>query len=92
MNISERLKEAIKAHGYTLAQVASQMKNERAGAIGISQPSLSDMLKGNIPFSRVEEICRIINASLSELVADESNASATCPHCGKPITIKTTIE
>lgn len=93
MDINSLLKNAIKGNGFTISQVAAKMRNERNGGIGISQPSLSDMLKGNIPFSRVEEICNIIGMDMSLLIGSSDTASeASCPHCGKPIKFKTTIE
>lgn len=83
MDIGKRLKDSIKARGFTMAQVAGKMRNERNGGIGISQPAFSDMLKGNIPFSRVAEIADIIGVSLASLVLDEHTSEVfTCPRCG----------
>lgn len=84
MDIAKMLKDAIKAKGFTMAQVASQMKNERNGGIGISQPAFSDMVKGNIPFSRVAEIASIIDIPLTSLVSSMDTSDVfTCPNCGQ---------
>ena len=66
----ELIKKVIKAKGFTLEQVASQMKNKNGG-IGISQPSLSQMLNGNPSVSRVVEIAKIIGVSVSELIGED---------------------
>lgn len=92
MTINDKIKAAIKRQGFTISSVASKMRNDRSGEIGISQPSMSDMLKGNIPFSRVEEIASIIGLSIIDIIQEDESTHAVCPHCGKPITIKTTIE
>lgn len=79
----------MKARGITLSEVATRMRNERTKGIGVSQPSLSGMLNGNIPFSKVEEIAGIIGVSMAELVSNgnEAKREARCPHCGKPISV-----
>lgn len=84
MNIKKKIKE----RGYTIAEVASQMKNEREGKIGMSQGALSGMLGGNPTINRLQEIANIIGVPLPELVADsEDNLQGfiICPHCGKRI-------
>lgn len=92
MTINDRLKIAIKQKGYTLSAIAEKMQNERNGTIGISQPSLSEMLKGNIPFSRVEEIASIIGLSIPELMQIENNTLViTCPNCGTTYRLNPTV-
>lgn len=71
MDINARLKDAIRARGLNLSDVAAKMKNERGNSIGFTQSAMSHMLKGNIPFSRVEEICSIIGITLAELISGE---------------------
>lgn len=90
MTINDKLKAAIKRQGFTISSVASQMRNDRSGEIGISQPSMSDMLKGNIPFNRVEEIASIIGLTVPEIIQEEATCSQSlvCPHCGKKITMR----
>ena len=89
------IKKVIKAKGFTLEQVAAQMKGKSGD--GISQSALTQMLNGNPSISRVKEIARIIGVSVSELVADEYQDTSenevtfiTCPHCGKEITLEVT--
>lgn len=87
------IKKVIKKKGFTLEQVASQMKGKEGN--GISQSALTQMLNGNPSISRVKEIARIIGVSVSELVEDEYLNSSenevttiTCPHCGKEISLE----
>lgn len=93
------IQQVIKNKGFTIAQVAAEMPNNRENKKGMSQGSLSTLLNGNPSISLLQNVATIIGVSLSELVADDNDNignSATnicvCPHCGKPITIKTTIE
>lgn len=90
----ESIKNVIKAKGFTLEQVASQMENKNGGK-GITQSALTQMLNGNPSISRVKEIAKIVGVTVSELVADdyldgsEKEATViTCPHCKKEITIE----
>lgn len=87
------IKKIIKTQGYTVAQVAEQL--------GISQPALSKQLqRDGISISRCKDIARIINVSLSVLVADEEEdtpdntqgsdedtITLLCPHCKMPIAL-----
>lgn len=85
MNIQAK----IKAKGFTVAQVASQMRTNR-GNIGMSQGSLSSMLNGNPTIDKLKEVADIIGMSLSELVADDvecTGLSCKCPHCGGAIVV-----
>ena len=85
------VKKVIKEKGWTLEKLAAQMTN-RDGTKGISQPSLSAMINGNPTIDKLKEIASIIGVSLSELVGDEETRTVTkCPHCGKPIEIRTEI-
>ncbi len=92
MTINDKLKLAIKRQGFTLSSVASKMRNDRSGEIGISQPSMSEMLKGDIPFSRVEEIANIIGLSIMDIILEGESIHFVCPNCGKPITIEIKIK
>lgn len=87
MNIQAKIKQ----QGFTIAQVAAQMK-KKSGGVGISQGSLSTMLNGNPTIDKLKEIADIIGLTLSELVAEEGSRKmlTACPYCGKPI--KITIE
>lgn len=58
------------------------------GEVGLPQSALSQLIiNGNPTFDKLQEIASIIGVSVSELVADEKDASNTiiCPHCGKTI-------
>ena len=90
MNIKQRIKEA----GMTISEVAAKMPRPDGGT-GIAQPSLSAIINGNPTINRLIDIANIIGISLSELVAEDNatdNTTPHCPHCGKPITVKTIIE
>ena len=63
------IKNVIKAKGFTLEQVASQIENKNGGK-GISQSALTQMLNGNPSISRVMEIAKIVGVSVSELVGE----------------------
>lgn len=65
MNIQAK----IKSKGFTVAQVASQMKSNWGGT-GISQGSLSTALNNNPSIGKLKEVADIIGMSLSELVSD----------------------
>lgn len=85
------IKRKIKEKGFTLEEVGSRMEKK------MSQQSMSALLKdgGNPTINKLKEIANIIGVTLSELVADDNatdNTAPHCPHCGKPITVKTIIE
>ena len=69
------IKKVIREHGWTLERLASEMKG-KDGTKGISQPSVSSIIKGNPTLDKLQEIAQIIGVSLSELVAD-NNTSLT---------------
>lgn len=68
--MESEIKNVIKAKGFTLEQVASQMENKNGGK-GITQSALTQMLNGNPSISRVKEIAKIVGVSVSELVGEE---------------------
>ena len=81
------IKKIIRAKGFTLSEVASNMKKPN-GEIGLPQSALSQLIiNGNPTFDKLQEIAGIIGVSVSELVRDEDDQTNTiiCPHCGKPI-------
>lgn len=92
----ESIKDVIKAKGFTLEQVASQMESKNGGK-GITQSALTQMLNGNPSISRVKEIARILGVTVSELVGDERYYNGNlqslkttvirCPHCHKDIVL-----
>ena len=92
----ESIKDVIKAKGFTLEQVASQMESKNGGK-GITQSALTQMLNGNPSISRVKEIARILGVTVSELVGDERYYNGNlpslkttvirCPRCHKDIVL-----
>lgn len=70
------IQKVIKKKGFTIAQVAAKMKNQRGG-IGISQGALSTALNGNPTIDKLKEIANILGIPLSELVADSDTDSLT---------------
>lgn len=81
------IKKVIKAKGWTLERLASQMTN-KDGSLGVSQATISQMINGNPTLDKLKEIASIIGVSLAELVADEdTGATIKCPHCGEIIAL-----
>lgn len=82
-----RIKEILQQKGMTAKELAEK--------IGMTQTGLSLAMSedGNPPLKRLKQIAEILEVPLRDLFdAETSGEVATCPHCGKPITIKTTIE
>lgn len=85
------IRNIIKQKGFSLSNVAKQMKSKNPDKEGISLPAMIQIIDGNPTIDKLKEIASIIGVSLSELVSDEEEShksSITCPHCGKPINIK----
>ena len=81
------IKKVIKDKGWTLEQLAAEMKNKK-GEKGISQASVSQLLSGNPTLDKLQEIASIIGISVSELLADEPQHNGfTCPKCGAVLKI-----
>lgn len=82
-SIKMRVKELLKEKGMTA--------KELAGILGMTETGLSIAIsdKGNPPLKRLEEIAAALGVSVPELFAPQPTNTITCPHCGKPITIKT---
>ena len=81
------IKKVIKAQGWTLERLASQMTN-KDGSLGVSQATISQMINGNPTLDKLKEIASIIGVSLAELVADEdTGATIKCPHCREIIAL-----
>ena len=81
------IKEKIQERGFTVSQVAALMTNKN-GVKGITQSSLSQIINGNPSLDKLREIASIIGISVSELLRGDGEHSATCPHCGMPLSIK----
>ena len=74
MDLKSKIKNAIKRQGFTLEQVAAQMKKPD-GSIGLAQSALSQMLaNGNPSYNKLEEIAGIIGLSVSDLLSDKYNS------------------
>ncbi len=74
-----RIKEAIKAHGLSVEQVAKRM--------GILPSALSQSINGNPTVEKLEKIAAAIGCTPSELLALPTN-TITCPHCGTVLEIR----
>lgn len=75
-----QIKELLKRRGMTAKELASK--------IGISEGALSKSLSGNPTLERLEQIAAALGVEVAELFATPKGATVSCPHCGKPITIK----
>lgn len=71
--ILNNIKAAIKSKGMTIAQVATQMPNQKGGR-GVSQGALSTILNGNPTLDKLQNIAEIIDIPLSELVSGKSSS------------------
>lgn len=74
-----RIKEAIKAHGLSVEQVAKRM--------GILPSALSQSINGNPTVEKLEKIAAAIGCTPSELLAIPTN-TITCPKCGTVLEVK----
>lgn len=84
-----RIKEVIKKQGTTVQELAEKM--------GISRVGLSQHINGNPSVEVLERIATALDVPLWQLFASPEEVAKetkgeTCPYCGQPITIKTTIE
>lgn len=88
-NIYDQIKAVALNHGYTLIALSEKM--------GISRQALNSAMKSpSYPtLIKISEALDIpiwrLFASGEEMSDNTVNAN-TCPHCGRPIKIKTTIE
>ena len=81
------IKKVIKAQGWTLERLASQMTN-KDGSLGVSQATISQMINGNPTLDKLKEIASIIGVSLAELVVvEDTGAIVKCPHCGEIVAL-----
>lgn len=80
------VKAIIKERGWTIEQVAAQMKKSN-GQRGISPITLHQTLSRNPTINTLEKIARIIGCNVGEFFKDEIDPpdTITCPHCGKKI-------
>ncbi len=79
------IKGVIKAHGFTLKQVAEQM--------GITKGGISQIVNGTPTVNSLRAIAKIIGCQVGDFFTDEmtevdSSPVIKCPYCGKEIKIK----
>lgn len=76
------IKKVIKEKGLEVKDVAARM--------GITPVGLSQHINGNPSVSVLERIASAIGCEVGDFFGKSTpdNPTITCPHCGKPITIK----
>lgn len=75
-----RIAEILKGKGMTQTDLAER--------IGITRVGLSKAINGNTTITTLRKIATALGVEVSELFAAPKEGAITCPHCGKPITIK----
>lgn len=79
------IKGVIKAHGYTLIDVADEM--------GITKGGISQIVNGSPNVKTLRTIAKIIGCKVGDFFKDEmteekdSSSVLRCPHCGKELKI-----
>ena len=85
-----RIKELLKEKGLT--------QQELADKVGVSYQSMKQTLNApSVTTSTLEKIATALDVPMWQLFASPEEVAkeakgVTCPYCGQPITIKTTIE
>lgn len=85
-----RIKELLKEKGLT--------QQELADKVGVSYQSMKQTLNApSVTTSTLEKIATALDVPMWQLFASPEEVTKeakgeTCPYCGQPITIKTTIE
>ena len=80
------VKSIIKEKGWTIERVAAEM--------GITRVTLSQNLSRNPTVNTLQRIADVIGCNVGDFFRDEVDlllSSGICPHCGKPIKIKTEL-
>ena len=80
------VKSVIKEKGWTIERVASEM--------GITRVTLSQNLSRNPTINTLQRIASVIGCNVGDFFRDEVEVHPSvdvCPHCGKPIIIKTEL-
>lgn len=77
-----RIKEVIKERGLSIQELADK--------IGINRVTLSNSINGNPTVETLNKIADAVGVQVTELFEQSKSdaASLSCPHCGRPITIK----
>lgn len=78
------IRKKIKDAGFTLEEIGTKIGKSK------SQMTVIVNGKGNPTIKTLELIADAMKISVSELLADNTTPahSLTCPHCGKPLSIK----
>ena len=76
------IKGVIKAHGFTLMEIANKM--------GITKGGISQIVNGTPNVKTLRAIAEIVGCKVGDFFADEmtepeSAPAFRCPHCGKEI-------
>lgn len=80
-----RIKEILKEKGITVQELADMLE--------ISRQALSKQIQGKMLVETAQRIASKLDVPLWQLFAspkdvNEASGVISCPHCGKPITIK----
>lgn len=79
-----RLKEIMKARGVRQRELAERLGTTVQYVNGVVSGRLS------VSISRLYDITRALGVSIVDVLKeDSSQATITCPHCGKPIVFET---
>jgi hypothetical protein len=85
-----RIKELLKEKHYTQQELADKMN--------VSLSAVRQMVAAeSLTTATLEKIATVLNVPMWQLFASpeevaQQTKSDTCPHCGQPIVVKTTIE
>lgn len=82
------IKGVVKAHGFTLIEVANKM--------GITKGGISQIVNGSPNVKTLRTIAEIIGCKVGDFFVDEiteidNSPTIKCPHCGQDITIQITV-
>lgn len=75
-----RIKDVIKEHGLTVAEVAKRM--------GVVSQALSRVINGNPTVDMLERVAHAIGVPVTELFEKPADGSLTCPKCGARLKIR----
>ena len=78
-----RIKEVIKERGLTVASIAEKM--------GISPPSLSQVINGNPTASMLERVAEAIGVPITELFEAPAAGNFKCPNCGASLRLSAEV-
>jgi hypothetical protein len=84
-----RIKDILKEKGVTINELAEKM--------GLNRVTLSTQINGTANIASYEKIATALDVPMWQLFASPAEVAKetkgeTCPYCGQPIAIRTTIE